>query len=310
MIVTVTPNPSIDLLYEAETLVWDDANRVEMPRRRAGGQGINLTRAARLFGAESIAVAFFGGAAGEELRALLDDDGTSYSAIPIAAETRVFVAVRETATGRSMLINPRGPILTPSDRTHLLTRVKDLCTQSRSGWLVCAGSIPRGIGNDVYAEIAQIAHAHGWKMIADCDGEALELAISKGCDLLAPNQHEAERVAGRPITSIAEAATAARALLASSPTVLLKLGERGAVLANAEGLWHAVGPAMPQGSAVGAGDAFLAAYLAAIMTETPPKEALRSAVAAGSAVLLSHGTDLLTRADYDTVLANVTLSRL
>ena len=74
-IITVTPNPSIDLLFEADTLVWDDANRVAMPRRRAGGQGINVTRAVRTLGGESIAVTLLGGNVGDELRSLLAAEG-------------------------------------------------------------------------------------------------------------------------------------------------------------------------------------------------------------------------------------------
>src|SRR5947207_2890243 len=115
MILTVTPNPSIDLLYEADTLVWDDANRVAMPRRRAGGQGINLTRAACVLGADSVALALFGGTTGAELKALLDEDATNYFAIAMAGQTRVFVAVRETTTGRSLLINPRGATLSDTE---------------------------------------------------------------------------------------------------------------------------------------------------------------------------------------------------
>ncbi|HUP88831.1 MAG TPA: hypothetical protein VM100_05765, partial [Longimicrobiales bacterium] len=107
MILTVTPNPSVDLLFEADELCWDDANRVEMPRRRAGGQGVNLTRAARVLGGESVVIAFFGGVTGAELKLLLDDDATPYIDVPIAHDSRVFVAVRERSTGRSMLINPR-----------------------------------------------------------------------------------------------------------------------------------------------------------------------------------------------------------
>ena len=65
--VTVTPNPSVDILFETETLVWDDANRVPEPRRRAGGQGINVARALRVLGAEAVPVALLGGRTGAEV---------------------------------------------------------------------------------------------------------------------------------------------------------------------------------------------------------------------------------------------------
>ena len=124
MILTITPNPSIDYLFEADRLQWDDANRVEMPRVRAGGQGINLTRAARALGGESVALAFFGGDSGSQLKALLAAEGTEFIDVPIAADTRVFFGVRETSTGRSMLVNARGPVLAATDRTRLVSRVR------------------------------------------------------------------------------------------------------------------------------------------------------------------------------------------
>lgn len=310
MILTITPNPSIDLLHEAEALVWDDANRVEMPRKRAGGQGINLTRAARELGGDSTALAFFGGHAGAELTGLLNDDGTPHIAVPITHETRTFVAVRETGTGRSLLINPRGPELTEDDRARLLAAVQQACAALKPEWVVCSGSVPRGVGNDVYALISRIAHEAGALFSADCDGEALERAVQAGCDLLAPNQHEAGRLLNQPVVSVPEAGAAAQSLLSAAPTVLIKLGAAGAVLATRQGVWHAAGPAIGDGSAVGAGDAFLAGFLVAQKNGAPPYEALRRAVAAGAAVLRSRGSTLLTRADVQAAQQDVLVTPL
>lgn len=305
MILTVTPNPSIDLLFETDLLCWDDANRVEMPRRRIGGQGINLTRAAIALGEASTAIAFAGGRTGDELCALLDADATPYRFIRIDSDTRTFVAVRELATGRSMLVNPRGPVLTEDDRARMLTAVEAACKDLKPEWVVCSGSIPRGLGNDLYAYISRIAHEWDARFIADCDGEPLARAVNTGCDLLAPNQHEAERLTNQPIISVQDAAAAAKSLTTAAPRVLIKLGEKGAVLANAHGAWHAAGKPVTGGSAVGAGDAFLASFLVADKQGAPPYEALRRAVAAGAAVLHSTESDLLTREDYQRILADV-----
>lgn len=305
MILTITPNPSIDYLFEAETLCWDDANRVEMPRKRAGGQGINLTRAARVLGGESIAIGLFGGAAGVELKSMLAEESTPFIDVPIQADTRVFFGVRETATGRSMLVNPRGPILSDDDRERLLRAVEKTCTQHKPTWIVCSGSVPRGLGNDLYARIAQLAHSCNARFVADCDGEVLANAVNAGCDLIAPNRHEAERLTYTSISNLEHAIAAAQSLRSVAETVLLKLGEEGAIATSKEGCWIAHGPALPSGSAVGAGDAFLAAALVAKENGAPLEEALRSAVAAGTAVLLSRGSDLLTRSDYEDLLRAV-----
>src|SRR5262245_41149336 len=205
MILSITANPSIDLLFSADTLVWDDANRVESPRRRAGGQGVNLTRAATVLGGESLVVAFLGGRTGDELQSLLEADGIRCEAVPIAAETRVFVAVRE-ASGRSLLLNSRGPILGREDTARLLAKVASACETYSPKWMVCSGSIPRGMPMDLYATIARSTRERSIRFVADCDGDALTCAVDAGCDLLAPNHHEAGRLVGNSIASIADAA--------------------------------------------------------------------------------------------------------
>ena len=305
MILTITPNPSLDYLFEAETLCWDDANRVEMPRRRAGGQGINLTRAARVLSGESVALAFFGGSAGQLLKDLLQDEGTPFIDVPIAAETRVFFGVREVSTGRSMLVNARGAILQREDERHLLDGVIRACRELRPGWVVCSGSVPRGLSQDLYAQIGDIAHTHGARFVADCDGAQLSSAVARGCDLIAPNQHEAERLTYTSISDVGAAIQAAHSLRGVADEVFVKLGAAGAVATSPQGCWLAQGPPLQSGSAVGAGDAFLAAALVAKQNGAPLEEALRAAVAAGTAVLRSSGSDLLTRSDFDELLRAV-----
>jgi 1-phosphofructokinase family hexose kinase len=308
MILTITPNPSIDYLFEAEHLQWDDANRVEMPRVRAGGQGINLTRAARALGGESIALAFFGGSSGTQLKSMLEAEGTPFIDVPIEAETRVFFGVRETATGRSMLVNARGAVLSHADRVRLIAQVQAACAELKPDWVVCSGSVPRGIGDDLYAEIADIVHTHGLRFVADCDGAHLSNAVARGCDLIAPNQHEAERLSYLSITDATAAAAAAAALRSVAAEVYIKLGGQGAIASTRAGAWHARGAALQSGSAVGAGDAFLAALLVSKENGAPPGEALRNAVAAGTAVLASRGSDLITRGDYEAMLREVVVT--
>lgn len=315
-IATVTPNPSIDLLYEATRLVWDDANRVEMPRRRAGGQGVNVVRAAgELSGnpAAGIAIAPLGGAAGRELRELLEAEGTPVHAVPIAGETRVFCGVRETDTGRSMLINPRGPVLSDEEAARLLDAVDGVLQRHRPAWLAGCGSLARGLPPDFYARLGRLARQRGVAFVPDGDGDALRLAAEARCDLLVPNQHEAARLLGTdPLAQLtpAQAGAAAAALRRWAPLVCITLGAAGAVCADGHQLWHARPPAAPAGSAVGAGDVFLAAFLLAREAGASCPDALRRAVAAGTAVLSSRGTQLVSRDLTETLEPQVRLERI
>jgi 1-phosphofructokinase family hexose kinase len=311
LVLTVTPNPSLDLLFATDRLVWDDANRMPDPRRRVGGQGINVTRATMALGGHSEAIALLGGRTGAELSDMLDAEGTPLRAVPAAAETRTFVAVREQATGRSLLLNARGPARAAAEVRAVEDAVTRALTELRPEWLACCGSLPAGFPTDFYARLATAARAGGCRVVVDCDGEPLRLAAEAGCDLLVPNQHEAARLADCDTANLASAAQAARVLCRrGTPMVAVTLGGAGAVLATGEEAVAVQAPSLDAGSAVGAGDAFLAGLLLALRHGDVAGEALRRAVAAGSATLLSRGTDLLTRADADRLLRELSAAKV
>lgn len=320
MIVTLTPNPSLDLLFSAEQLVWDDANRIPMPRRRAGGQGINVTRAARALRPHAVAhaIALLGGPIGQELQAMLDAEGTSLTPVAIKGETRVFVGVRVRDESRSLLLNPRGPVATDADADALVEAVdRVLDGLHGSPWVVASGSLLPGLPSDFYARVGRLARGHGARFVPDGDGEALARAVSEA-DLLVPNELEAARLVGSPVDSPESAVSAGHELRArGAERVVVTLGERGAVAVTGKAAWWARPEpppdriaALADGSAVGAGDAFLAGLLLAVDVGAPDDEALVAGVAAGTAALLSKGTDLVTREDADEVKGWVKVERL
>jgi 1-phosphofructokinase family hexose kinase len=311
LVLTITPNPSIDLLFEAEQLVWEDANRMAMPRRRVGGQGINMVRALGALGGNGAAIALLGGPAGQEAEDLVRAEGHRLIRIEAEGDTRVFVATRERATGRSLLLNPRGPPSTSRSGDALVAAAEAAICELAPAWVACCGSVPPGVPTDTYARIARIAHEAGRRFVADCDGETLGLALNAGCQLLVPNGHEAERLTGRRIASVADAAAVAADLRDRGVDVVcITLGERGAVLTGEGGSWHAATPPEAHGSAVGAGDAFLAAVLLALDQGRPLPEVVRCGVAAGAAALRSAGSDLITRDEYERQLGRVEVRAL
>ncbi len=323
MLITLTPNPSLDLLFTADRLVWDDANRVPPPRRRAGGQGVNVVRAARALDptASARALALLGGAVGRELEEMLEAEGTPLTAIPSAGETRVFVGARQ-ADGRSLLLNPRGAAVGAAEERAVLAAVDaalgDAEAAGDRAWLACCGSLPPGLPSGLYAALGRMARGRGHRFVPDCDGEALRVAESAGCDILVPNAHEAERLLNRSIRTPREAAAAARALVArGTDQVVVTLGADGAVAADGAGaVWAVARPddalasEIAAGSAVGAGDAFLAAFLLSAGAGADMAKALANAVAAGTAALLGRGVDLVTAADAARVRETVAVSSL
>jgi 1-phosphofructokinase family hexose kinase len=312
-ILTVTPNPSLDLLHETDRVVWDDANRVAEPRRRPGGQGINVARAARAMGGTAAIVTPLGGRTGEGLRQDIEQERIPLYATEAPGETRVFAALREIGTGRNMLINPRGPTFGADDVERFLHQVKACIRDLRPRWVACCGSLPPGFPPDLYRTIKSTAAAKGARFVADCDGAALELAAAGGCDLLVPNRYEAGRLTGTEVDTIASGVAAARSILAGgTPVVVVTLGADGAVLVTAELAIHGRVEAegAGAGAAVGAGDSFLAAYLLKGETTADPRAALASAVAAGTSVLSSQGRELMDVTAWNRLIERVAITEV
>ncbi|CAN5634738.1 1-phosphofructokinase [soil metagenome] len=308
LVLTVTPNPSLDLLFETDELVWDDANRMADPRRRPGGQGINVVRAVRALGGHAVAMALLGGRTGAEIAAALAAEGAILLTVEADGESRTFAAVRERDTGRSLLLNARGPARTREDALRLLRSAESAIHELRPRWVACCGSLPPGFPTDFYLPLIAAARSAGSRVVVDCDGDPLRLAAHAGCDLLVPNEHEAARLCSMPVSSAASAARAALTLhRAGTPSVAVTLGREGAVLAAAGRCWLATPPPLSSGSAVGACDAFLAGLLVAMERGCGPPDSLRLGVAAGASTLLSVGGELLSSARIPEVLDRISL---
>jgi len=311
VILTLTPNPSLDLLFEAETLRWNDANRIEAPRRRPGGQGINVVRATRALGGAARAVAPLGGRTGRELEEELLREGVSLRAVPIADETRIFVGVHASAEGRDLLLNPRGPRLSEEEAERLLAATLEEIDAARPDWVACCGSITRGLPEDLYARVGRYARERGARFVPDCDTPALRHAAAAGCDLLVPNVFEAGRLLGATIEGPNDAVRAAPALLRFGATAaVITLAAEGAVAADATGVWTARPPRVDGRLAVGAGDALLAALLLALGRGAATPDALRAGVAAGTAALLARGDAILNPDDVSAIEPEVAISRV
>ena len=142
MIVTLTPNPSIDRTVSVPALEHGEVNRASDSRIDPGGKGINVARALATNGTEALAVLPSGGPEGHLLQALLRRSGTAYTAVPIAGTTRMNIAVIE-PDGTTTKLNEPGPTLSADEFDALLATV-DNPLDPDLRWLVGRGSLTPG----------------------------------------------------------------------------------------------------------------------------------------------------------------------
>ena len=124
--------------------------------------------------------------------------------------------------------------------------------------------------------------------------------------MIKPNRLELGEITGLPTGDLSQCVEAARLLHQhGAQRVLFILDRDGAFLLDQEGLLLAQAPEVEVRSPVGAGDAMLAWFTAALLAGCTREEALCRAVAAGSAACLHYGTHAPSREEVEALLPQV-----
>lgn len=294
MIVTLTPNPSLDRTLEIDTLVRGSVLRAGVARAEPGGKGVNVARALAANGRSARALLPLGGAEGDHLALLLGELGLDVYPVPIAAPTRTNVSLVE-PNGTVTKINAPGPTLTPAELDAL--HKSAIAALEGASWLAACGSLPPGAPVDLFAAIARAARDAGVRVAVDTAGDPLEAAIAAGVDVIKPNVEELSAAVGLDLVTMRDVAEAAGVLRSrGARSVLVSMGRDGAILVDDAGAIHAESSPVTPRSNVGAGDATLAGYLAAGGSSP---ESLLQAVAWGTGAVGLPGTAMPGPADLD-----------
>lgn len=295
--VTLTLNPALDVSTSVPRVVPAHKLRCAAPRLDPGGGGINVARVIHRLGGPVLAVFPAGGPAGRRLTALLAAEGAPVCATAIAGETRESFTVRDEGDGAEYRFVLPGPTLSQAEQDRCLAEA--IAAAAPGGLLVASGSLPPGMAPERMADLARRATARDLRLAVDCSGEPLAAALAAGVHLVKPNLRELSELVGRPLPDPDARLRACRDLIAGggADIVALSLGAEGALLVTANQAWTAPGLAIQPVSTVGAGDSFLGGLLWALGQGLRLADGLRHAVAAGSAALLSPGTDLCRRED-------------
>jgi 1-phosphofructokinase len=301
VIVTVTPNPSLDRTAVLDKLVPGAVLRADRVHVDPGGKGVNVARALAAADRHTTAVLPCGGVEGARLAELLAPEGVPVVVVPIARPTRSNLTIVD-RHGTTTKINEPGPELAPAELQAVRDRVAELA--ERAEWIVCCGSLPLGAPADLHAQFVESSRKAGARVAVDTSGPALAAACRAGPDLVKPNLAELTELAGRPLPRLGDVVEAARALRdAGVGAVLTSLGRHGALLVDGTGAWHAAGPEAPVSSTVGAGDAALAGFL---LAGAAGPTALRTGVAYGSAAVTLPGSSMPRRDEVNLTAVGLT----
>ena len=307
MIITVTLNAAIDKSLSVPNFRLGRRHRTVEQRTAAGGKGVNIARALKTLGQPVIATGFAGGPTGTRIVDQLTEESILNDFVRIREESRTNTAVYDPTNGEQTEINERGPAV--SEKEIELFRDKLLYLARGADMVVMAGSLPRAIGSDIYAGLIRELRKAGVLTLIDTDGEPLRQAVRAEPDVISPNVLEAEELVGHEFNDEEDRVIAVREMVA--------LGSREAIMTVPDGcvacvhvdgaltLFRVMIEPREAVAPVGAGDAFLAGYVAARYEGRTTEECLRFGVACGAESTSRLGAGLVDPREIDKLTGEV-----
>ncbi|MFJ8959741.1 1-phosphofructokinase family hexose kinase [Lentzea sp. NPDC102401] len=284
---TVTLNAALDVTYRVGALRPGATHRVTDAAVRAGGKGVNVARVLHALGVSVLATGLAGGGAGAALRDDLVLSGVPQAMFPIEGETRRTVTV-VAESGQATLFAEPGPSVTSGEWSEFLGHYRELAAVADV--VVLSGSLPKGLPLDAYATLVRTTSV---PVVLDADGPALAAGASAGPAVITPNRGELT-AASEKDDPLALGAVAA----------LVSDGAQGMTAYTTEGVWTAAPPEVITGNPTGAGDAAVAALVAAWQLPWPRR--LAEAVALSAAAVRAPLAGDFDRAFYDQHRADIT----
>jgi 1-phosphofructokinase family hexose kinase len=307
MIITVTLNAAVDKTLEVPNFRLNRRHRSVEQRTMAGGKGVNVARAIKRLGQPVIATGFAGGPAGTRIVEQLTEESILNDFVRIREESRTNTAVLDPTTGEQTEINEPGPMVSEAEARLFSDKLLYLAQGAQIA--VFAGSLPRGLDPGFYAGLVRELRKLGVTTVLDTDGEPLRHAVRAEPSVISPNVEEAEELVGHEFNDDEDRTIAVREMV--------ELGAGEAIMTVSDGCFARVvedggsrlyrvsmEPLEPR-AAVGSGDAFLAGYIAARYTGSPPPECLRFGVACGAESTQHLGAGLIEPREVERLMAEV-----
>ncbi len=300
--ITVVGSLNMDLVVRAprmpvpgETLIGSDFRVIP------GGKGANQAVAAARLGAQVTMIGRVGNDDfGRAQQRSLAQEGIDVTHVSVDPEEATGIAlITLDATGQNSII------LAPGANMRLTVAHLEAAGQAivNADILICQLESPL----EAVTRAVELAHANGARVILNpAPARPLDAALLRLVDYLIPNESEATLLTDIQVADLSSAKEAAINLRERGVnTVILTLGERGALLANDREITHQAGYLVKVVDTTAAGDAFVGGFAVALAEGRPLSDAVRFANAAGALAVTKLGAQpsLPTRQEVEQFLA-------
>jgi 6-phosphofructokinase 2 len=231
---------------------------------------------------------------------MVAEEGIEAHPIEIAEETREVVNISEHSSGSQYRFVMQGPSVRESEWKAVLETVRTLDPAPR--YLVASGSLSPGVPEDFHRRLSLLAAERDIRLVVDTSGAPLRHAVGPGTFLIKPNLSEFRELAGGTDSFsdfFLEGAAASLVAAGQASAVVISMGAGGAIVATEKGSRRIAAPTVPVVSRIGAGDSMLAGIVLALERGATIEDAALFGVAAGTAAVMTPGTELCRREDAE-----------
>lgn len=285
MIYTLTFNPSLDYILNVREFAQGVVNRSLKDKYLPGGKGVNVSVVLSDCGAATKALGFVGGFVGDEIVRLLKEQGVATDFVYLDdAVSRINVKIKSDSETE---VNAQGPEITDIHLEQLYQKLENI---TDGDTLVLAGSVPKGINDNIYVDIMKRISAKNVKIVVDAEGDLLMNTLPFKPFLIKPNNFELSQIFGKELTDVDEIIECADKLREQGArNVMVSLGGDGAVLVAADGCrYYSQAPDGKLINSTGAGDSSVAGFLYGYDRYNDYKKAFAYALCSGSACAFSE----------------------
>lgn len=300
MIYTVTLNPSIDYIIRVDDFKLGEVNRTKKELIYPGGKGINVSIVLSNLGIENTALGFTSGFIGEEIKRLLKEKGIKTDFIDVLnGYSRINVKL---SSKEETEINGNGPRILDS---HLDKLMEKLSCLKENDILVLGGSIPYSIKETIYSDILKRLENSKVKVVVDATKDLLMNTLKYKPFLIKPNNIELGEIFNKKLQTYEEILPYARKLREmGARNVIVSMSKDGALLLDEDDKYYYSLP--PKGkmiNSVGAGDSFVAGFLAGYLRTFDYEKAFYTGLCTGSAS--AYSTSLATEDEVKRLLKDI-----
>jgi len=343
MILTLTPNPTIDRVLFVHDFCLGATVRAERETVTPSGKGVDASLVIRELGGTTVALGLSAGLAGQIHEGLLDRWGVPHEFVPAEGETRTATVLVDLTAGQQSTISASTLVATAEHLDRLLVL---LGRHTGQAWgLICAGSLPPGLPPDAYAHVLRYARQNELVTLLDTSGEALRQGVAGLPHILKINWDELAFLGTAPAAGRGESAgtrppigwqvssmpvsvdprlgplamddvkALSRALNSRlgqwcSDALIVTLGGHGALAVTREGSYVVKPLDVPVVNTAGAGDALNGGLMLARSQHKSWPTALALGTAAAASVVMNNGTAVCKREQVEEWMPQVQVRQI